>query len=91
MAKTDAAAPAGAEKKTEGAKKPRKTFKKRGEKRVVHHGYVHIYASFNNTHVTIADAEGNVIAWSSAGGIGFKGSRKVTPFAATQAAIAAGS
>jgi len=89
MAKTDAAAPAGAEKKTEGTKKPRKTFKKRGEKRVVHHGYVHIYASFNNTHVTITDAEGNVIGWSSAGGIGFKGSRKGTPFAATQAAIAA--
>ena len=82
MAKTDAAAPTGAEKKTEGAKKPRKTFKKRGEKRVVHHGYVHIYASFNNTHVTITDAEGNVIGWSSAGGKG-------TPFAATQAAIAA--
>ena len=89
MAKSDATAPAGAEKKTEGAKKPRKTFKKRGEKRVVHHGYVHIYASFNNTHVTITDAEGAVIAWSSAGGIGFKGSRKGTPFAATQAAIAA--
>jgi small subunit ribosomal protein S11 len=89
MAKTETAAPAGAEKKGEGAKKPRKTFKKRGEKRVVHHGYVHIYASFNNTHVTITDAEGNVIGWSSAGGIGFKGSRKGTPFAATQAAIAA--
>ena len=90
MAKTDAAAPAGAEKKAEGAKKPRKTFKKRGEKRVVHHGYVHIYASFNNTHVTITDAEGNVIGWSSAGGFGFKGSRKGTPFAATQAALNAG-
>ena len=77
--------------KTEGGKKPaRKTFKKRGEKRVVHHGYVHINASFNNTHITITDTEGNVIAWSSAGGIGFKGSRKGTPFAATQAAINAG-
>ena len=91
MAKSDpAAAPGAPEKKTEGAKKPRKTFKKRGEKRVVHHGYVHIYASFNNTHVTITDSEGSVIAWSSAGGIGFKGSRKGTPFAATQAAISAG-
>ena len=89
MAKTDAAATP--EKKGEGGKKaPRKTFKKRGEKRVVHHGYVHINASFNNTHITITDTEGNVIAWSSAGGIGFKGSRKGTPFAATQAAIAAG-
>src|SRR4029450_4865013 len=90
MAKTDAAA-ATPEKKAEGGKKPaRKNFKKRGEKRVVHHGYVHINASFNHTHITITDTEGTVIAWSSAGGIGFKGSRKGTPFAATQAAIAAG-
>ena len=89
MAKTDAAATP--EKKGEGGKKaPRKTFKKRGEKRVVHHGLAHIHASFNNTQITITDQEGNVIAWSSAGGIGFKGSRKGTPFAATQAAIAAG-
>src|SRR5690242_775837 len=86
MAKTEAAVP-GAEKKEGGKKPARKTFKKRGEKRVVHHGYVHINASFNNTHITITDTEGNVIAWSSAGGIGFKGSRKGTPFAATQAAI----
>ena len=92
MAKAEAAAPGGApEKKGEGGKKaPRKTFKKRGEKRVVHHGLVHIHASFNNTQITITDTEGNVIAWSSAGGIGFKGSRKGTPFAATQAAISAG-
>jgi len=86
MAKADAP-----EKKAEGGKKaPRKTFKKRGEKRVVHHGLAHIHASFNNTQITITDQEGNVIAWSSAGGIGFKGSRKGTPFAATQAAISAG-
>jgi small subunit ribosomal protein S11 len=83
------AAPEKAEKK-EGVRKPRKTFKKRGEKRIVHHGYAHIQASFNNTIVTITDTEGNVVAWSSAGGIGFKGSRKGTPFAATQAAISAG-
>ncbi len=56
----------------------------------MHHGYAHIQASFNNTIVTITDADGHVIAWSSAGGIGFKGSRKGTPFAATQAAMAAG-
>ncbi|HXT72107.1 MAG TPA: 30S ribosomal protein S11 [Vicinamibacterales bacterium] len=74
--------------KPDGKKK--KTFKKRGEKRVVHHGVAHIQASFNNTIVTIADMDGHVIAWSSAGGIGFKGSRKGTPFAATQAAMAAG-
>jgi small subunit ribosomal protein S11 len=91
MAKTPAsqegAAPGGESGK--GPKK-KKTFKKRGEKRVVHHGYAHIQASFNNTIVTITDIEGHVIAWSSAGGIGFKGSRKGTPFAATQAAMAAG-
>ena len=69
--------------------KKKKAFKKRGEKRVVHHGFVHIHASFNNTHITITDTEGHVIAWSSAGGIGFKGSRKGTPFAATQAALSA--
>jgi small subunit ribosomal protein S11 len=68
----------------------KKSFKKKGEKRVVHHGFAHIQASFNNTVITITDLEGHVIAWSSAGGIGFKGSRKGTPFAATQAAIAAG-
>ena len=74
----------------ESGKKPtrkKKTFKKRGEKRVVHHGFAHIQASFNNTIVTITDPEGNVVAWSSAGAIGFKGSRKGTPFAATQAAL----
>jgi small subunit ribosomal protein S11 len=77
----------------EGVKRPAKRKnkgKKRGEKRVVHHGIAHIQASFNNTIITITDAEGNVVSWSSAGGIGFKGSRKGTPFAATQAAINAG-
>ena len=52
------------------------------EKRVVPHGVAHILATFNNTLITIADPEGNVVAWSSAGRIGFKGSRKGTPFAA---------
>ena len=90
MAKADAATtPETGEKEKGGKKAPRKAFKKRGEKRVVHHGLAHIHASFNNTQITITDQEGNVIAWSSAGGIGFKGSRKGTPFAATQAAIAA--
>src|SRR5216117_3607175 len=92
MAKSDATPAEGAtpEKKEGAAGRRKKTFKKRGEKRIVHHGYAHIQASFNNTIVTITDPEGNVVAWSSAGGIGFKGSRKGTPFAATQAAIAAG-
>jgi small subunit ribosomal protein S11 len=90
MAKSEAAAPGAVPEKKGEAGKKKKTFKKRGEKRVVHHGLVHIHASFNNTHITITDTEGNVIAWSSAGGIGFKGSRKGTPFAATQAAMNAG-
>ena len=68
----------------------KKVFKKRGEKKVVHHGVAYVHASFNNTSVTISDAEGNVVAWSSAGAVGFKGSRKGTPFAATQAALSAG-
>lgn len=71
--------------------KQKKSFKKkRGEKRVVPHGVVHIQATFNNTIITVTDLEGSVLSWSSAGGIGFKGSRKGTPFAATQAAINAG-
>ncbi len=71
-------------------KKRKKVFKKRGEKRNVPHAVAHIQASFNNTIITIADADGATLSWSSAGGIGFKGSRKGTPFAATQAATAAG-
>jgi small subunit ribosomal protein S11 len=66
-----------------GAKKSKK------EKKHVVHGIIHVYASFNNTHVTITDLEGNVVSWSSAGTLGFKGSRKGTPFAAQQAASAA--
>ncbi len=77
-------------KKAAGKPAKKKAFKKRGEKRVVQHGFAHIQASFNNTIVTITDLEGHVIAWSSAGAIGFKGSRKGTPFAATQAALNAG-
>ncbi len=66
----------------------KKSFKKK-EKRVVHSGVVHIQATFNNTIVTIADQEGNTISWSSAGSLGFRGSRKGTPFAAQQAAMTA--
>jgi hypothetical protein len=64
MAKTDAEG-ATPEKGEKGAKKPRKTFKKRGEKRIVHSGYAHIHASFNNTMITITDVDGNVIASAS--------------------------
>jgi len=56
---------------------------------VVHSGIVHIQATFNNTIVTIADQEGQTISWSSAGSLGFRGSRKGTPFAAQQAAMTA--
>ena len=58
-------------------------------KRMVAEGVVHIHSTFNNTIITISDPQGNVIAWSSAGAVGFKGSRKGTPFAAQVAAEAA--
>ncbi|MGH9461276.1 MAG: 30S ribosomal protein S11 [Vicinamibacteria bacterium] len=71
-------------------KKPkRKAFKKK-EKKTLYHGVAHIRASFNNTLVTITDQEGNLVCWSSSGSLGFKGSRKGTPFAAQQAAQSAG-
>jgi small subunit ribosomal protein S11 len=60
--------------------------KKGKERKNVANGVAHIHASFNNTIVTITDATGNVITWSSAGNKGFKGSRKSTPFAAQLAA-----
>lgn len=63
----------------------KKTFKKK-EKKHVPVGLVHIQATFNNTIVTISDMTGNVVSWSSAGSLGFRGSRKGTPFAAQQAA-----
>jgi small subunit ribosomal protein S11 len=62
--------------------------KKRGRKNIAE-GVVHIHSTFNNTIVTITDYQGNVISWSSAGAMGFKGSRKGTPFAAQQAADSA--
>src|SRR5262245_8753234 len=67
----------------------KKTGGKKKEKRMVPAGVAHIHATFNNTIVTISDMEGNVLAWSSAGQHGFKGSRKGTPFAAQVAAGAA--
>jgi small subunit ribosomal protein S11 len=66
----------------------KKTFKKK-EKKVVSVGLVHIQASFNNTIVTFTDLVGNVLAWSSSGSLGFRGSRKGTPFAAQQASLTA--
>ena len=64
----------------------KKVVKKRREKRTVTNGQVHIQATFNNTIVTVTDANGNAISWASAGELGFKGSRKSTPFAAQSAA-----
>src|SRR5438132_13867320 len=69
----------------------KKSFKKKEkkEKKVVPSGIVHVQASFNNTIVTFTDQVGNVLAWSSSGSLGFRGSRKGTPFAAQQASLTA--
>jgi|SRR5258707_6149 small subunit ribosomal protein S11 len=66
----------------------KKTFKKK-EKKSVPVGLVHVQATFNNTIVTFTDQVGHVIAWSSSGSLGFRGSRKGTPFAAQQASLTA--
>ena len=63
---------------------------RRREKKNITSGIAHVNATFNNTMITIADAQGNTIAWSSAGASGFKGSRKSTPYAAQMAAEDAG-
>ncbi len=63
---------------------------RRREKKNISSGVAHVNATFNNTMITIADAQGNAIAWCSAGSMGFKGSRKSTPFAAQMAAEEAG-
>jgi small subunit ribosomal protein S11 len=66
--------------------KPSRT--RRTERKNISHGIAHIQTTFNNTIVTITDVNGNTICWSSAGSLGFSGSRKSTPFAAQQAADA---
>jgi len=70
------------------AKEQRKT--RRREKKNITSGIAHVNATFNNTMITITDAQGNAISWSSAGMMGFKGSRKSTPFAAQMAGEDAG-
>ena len=65
------------------------TTRKKKVKRSYTRGVAHIHATFNNTIVTISDEQGNVISWSSAGALGFKGAKKATPFAAQQASEAA--
>ena len=64
--------------------KPQKTKKK--VKRTVVDGIAHVHASFNNSIITLTDRQGNALAWATAGGAGFRGSRKSTPFAAQVAA-----
>ena len=65
------------------------TAKKRKEKKSVYEGNVYIQATFNNTIVTVTDLNGNALAWASSGGLGFRGAKKSTPFAAQSAAEAA--
>ena len=64
----------------------KKTTRRRREKKNIERGAVHIKSTFNNTIVTITDVQGNAISWASAGGLGFRGSKKSTPFAAQMAA-----
>ena len=68
------------------AKALKKVSRKKREKKLVERGQAHIRSSFNNTIVTITDLNGNALAWASAGGLGFRGSKKSTPFAAQSAA-----
>ena len=72
------------------AKAATATRVRRRERKNITSGMAHVNATFNNTHITITDAQGNTIAWSSAGNQGFKGSRKSTPYAAQIAAEDAG-
>ena len=66
--------------------KKKVTVKRRRERKNIENGAVHIQSTFNNTIVTITDVQGNAISWASSGGLGFRGSRKSTPFAAQNAA-----
>ncbi len=68
------------------AKKVTKKVTKKRVKKNIDHGQCHIHASFNNTIVTLTDSQGNAISWASAGGLGFRGSKKSTPYAAQVAA-----
>ena len=68
------------------AKTGKKVIRRRREKKNIEKGQVHIRSSFNNTMVTVTDAQGNALSWASSGGLGFRGSKKSTPFAAQSAA-----
>ena len=64
----------------------KKAIRRRREKKNVEKGQVHIRSSFNNTMVTVTDSQGNALSWASSGGLGFRGSRKSTPYAAQMVA-----
>ena len=66
--------------------KGKKVIRRRREKKNIERGQVHIRSSFNNTMVTVTDSQGNALSWASSGGLGFRGSKKSTPFAAQTAA-----
>ena len=66
--------------------KGKKVIRRRREKKNIEKGQGHIRSSFNNTMVTVTDAQGNALSWASSGGLGFRGSKKSTPFAAQSAA-----
>ena len=68
------------------AKAVKKVVKRRRERKVIEKGAAHIRSSFNNTMVTVTDTNGNALSWASSGGLGFRGSKKSTPFAAQMAA-----
>lgn len=70
-------------------KATKKVRKRRRERKNIERGQAHIQSTFNNTIVTLTDLQGNALSWASAGGLGFKGSRKSTPFAAQMAAESA--
>ena len=72
------------------ARQPSQVRVRRRERKNISNGVAHVNSTFNNTMITITDVQGNAIAWASAGGMGFKGSRKSTPFAAQLAAEDAG-
>ncbi len=74
--------------KAQAKSNKKKSFKKK-ERKSIPVGLVHVQASFNNTIITITDPVGNVLSWSSSGSLGFRGSRKGTPFAAQQASLTA--
>ena len=71
------------------AQAKKQVIRRRRERKNIENGAAHIQSTFNNTSVTITDLQGNTLSWASAGGLGFRGNRKSTPFAAQTAAVSA--